>query len=180
MHINVEIEGITPLLMNKFNEETLNTSNRDKNETPREAALKTAYRGEGGALYFPAENIFACIVCAGKYHKIGKNKVTTMKSSLIPAGLTMLSTACLFNTDEFEVDSRSVVIPSTGGRIMKHRARLDQWKTIFSIEVDGSLISEKMARQIIDDAGSKVGLGDFRPDRKGSFGKFKVIKWEKV
>lgn len=180
MKIRIEIDGITPLLMNKFNDSSLEGNARDKNETPREAAYKTAYLSENGVLYYPGENIFASIVCAGKYHKIGKNKVTTMKSSLIPAGLTMLSTVCLFNTSEFEVDSRSVVIPSTGGRIMKHRARLDKWTTSFSIEIDSNLISEKMARQIIDDSGSKVGLGDFRPDRKGSFGKYKVIKWERI
>ncbi len=180
MKIRIEIEGVTALLMNKFNEASLDGGNRDKNETPREAALKTAYISDNGILYYPAENIFACLVCAGKYHKIGKNKVTTMKSSLIPAGITMLSTSCLFGTPSFEVDSRSVVIPSTGGRIMKHRARLDKWATHFEIEVDNNLISEKMARQIVDDAGSKVGLGDFRPDRKGSFGKFKVVKWERI
>jgi hypothetical protein len=179
MKIEIEITGITPLLMNKFNEESLDTKSRDKNETPRQAAEKTAYLTAEKSLYFPAENIFACLVCAGKYHKIGKNKVTTMKSSLIPAAITMLSTACLFDTLDFEVDSRSVVIPSTGGRIMKHRARLDTWKTVFNIEIDKTIMSENMVRQIVDDAGSKVGLGDFRPDRKGSFGKFKVTRWEK-
>lgn len=178
MNIKIKIDGITPLLMNKFNSEELGNNVRDKNETPREAAEKTAYLTKEKELYFPGENIFAAIICAGKYHKIGKNKVTTMKSSLIPAGITMLTMVCLFNTSEFEVDSRSVVIPSTGGRIMKHRARLDKWTTEFDIDVDKNLFSEKIARQLIDDTGSKVGLGDFRPDRKGSFGKFKVIHWE--
>jgi hypothetical protein len=178
MKIDVEIKGISPLLMNKFNPENLESKTVDKNETPREAAEKTAYIGEDRQLYILIECIFSCIICSGKFHKIGKNKVTTMKSSLIPAGISILSDVLPLNTSHFEVDSRAVVIPSTGGRIMKHRARLDEWKTNFSIEVDKTLFSEKIVRKIIDDAGQKIGLLDFRPDRKGYFGKFKVTKWE--
>ena len=62
MKIRVEIEGITSLLMNKFNDSSLEGNTRDKNETPREAAHKTAYLSENNVLYYPAENIFACIV----------------------------------------------------------------------------------------------------------------------
>ena len=39
------------------------------------------------------------------------------------------------------------------------------------------MITLKMLRTIVDDAGSKIGLGDFRPDCKGPFGKFKVTTW---
>ena len=34
-----------------------------------------------------------------------------------------------------------------------------------------------LVRDLVDNAGGKVGLGDFRPDRKGPFGKFKIIHW---
>jgi len=33
-------------------------------------------------------------------------------------------------------------------------------------------------RHIVDDAGSRVGLLDFRPERKGPFGRFIVIEWK--
>lgn len=178
MRINVEIKGVTPLLMNKFNEEALENKTRNKNETPRESAEKCAYKGEDGILYIPAECIFSCIIAAGSFHKLGKNKVTTMKSSLIPSGITIDPKPASLNTGDFEVDSRAVVIPSTGARIMKHRPRLDEWHASFSIEVDKTVFSEKFVREIIDDAGKKVGLLDFRPARKGYFGKFKVTKWE--
>ena len=82
-------------------------------------------------------------------------------------------------TKKFEVDSRSVVIPATGGRIMKHRARLDEWKLTFELEVDTTIFAVDFVRALMDDAGKKIGLGDFRPDRKGPFGKFKVTKWKK-
>ena len=102
---------------------------------------------------------------------------TTTKSSLIPAGMAVREIVCPLNTKDFEVDSRSVVIPSTGGRIMAHRPRLDEWSLGFTLEVDDSMFSTDFVRLLVDDAGRKIGLGDFRPDRKGPFGKFTVTEW---
>lgn len=179
MIIDIEITGVTPLLMNRFNEDDLSNKKRDKHLTPREEATKTAYLDQEGKLYYPPENIYACIIEAGKFHKDGKNKITTMKSSLIPAGVMIIDKVCRFTKpDLFEVDSRSVVVPSTGGRIMKRRAKLDEWITNFSIELDIQMFSPRQMREIVDDAGKKVGLGDYRPSRKGIFGRFVVTKWE--
>ena len=101
-----------------------------------------------------------------------------MKSSLIPAGVAINEIICPLNTKKYEVDSRSVVIPSTGGRIMCHRPRLDEWALDFTLDIDTEMFSPALVRQIVDDAGKKVGLGDYRPDRKGPFGKFVVVNWK--
>lgn len=186
MEITVTIQGTTPLLMNRFTEENEIAvgSGRTKivtgsKGTPRERAEKKAYKDTKGNLYIPGPNIFACIICAGKFHKAGKSKVTTQKSSLIPAGMLVIDTVCSLDTKDFEVDSRSVVIPSTGGRIMCHRPRLDKWKFAFTIDLfDDELFDEAFVRTLIDDAGKKIGLGDFRPDRKGPFGRFVVVDWQ--
>jgi hypothetical protein len=77
----------------------------------------------------------------------------------------------------WEVDSRSVVIPSTGGRIMAHRPRFDKWKLAFTVEYDSGMFSPSLVRMLLDDAGRRVGLGDFRPARKGPYGKFVIVKW---
>lgn len=183
--INVKIQGTTPLLMNRFTEEAemkvssgVSTVAIGKKGTPREQAEKKAYMDEKGMLYIPGPNIFSCLIQAGKFHKNGKSKVTTTKSSLVPAGMAVREIVCSLGTKEWEVDSRSVVIPSTGGRIMAHRPRLDEWTVEFSLDVDDAMFSPEFVRQLVDDAGSKVGLGDFRPDRKGPFGKFVVVGWK--
>ncbi len=80
----------------------------------------------------------------------------------------------------WEVDSRAVVVPSTGGRIICHRPRLDQWKLKFVLILDTKMFSPKLVRTIVDDAGSTQGLGDFRPSRKGIFGRFVVTNWKEI
>lgn len=183
--VQVAIEGITPLLMNRFTEENevkvmsgISASTLGSKGTPREQAAQTAYMDSNGMLYVPGPNLFRSIIEAGKYHKAGKSKVTTQKSSMIPAGLSLNDVILPLGTGVFEVDSRSVVIPSTGGRIMKHRARLDEWRLTFTLEIDGTMFDSRFVRQLVDDAGRRVGLGDYRPDRKGPFGKFKVVRWD--
>jgi hypothetical protein len=53
----------------------------------------------------------------------------------------------------------------------------DDWKMTFTAELDTTILSEKLLRAIIDDAGKRVGLGDFRPATKGPFGRFVVTNW---
>jgi hypothetical protein len=187
MEIKVTVKGITPLLMNRFteaNEVAVSSGTRatfatsGKRGTPREQAEPKAYADKEGTLYVPGPNIFAAIIAAGVFHKAGKSKLTTQKSSLIPAGLMVIDLVCSLGTKEWEVDSRSVVIPSTGGRIMCHRPRVDDWSLSFTIDLDETMFAPDLIRAIIDDAGKKIGLGDYRPSRKGPFGRFVVTKWE--
>lgn len=80
--------------------------------------------------------------------------------------------------DSYEIDSRPVVIAATKGRILRHRPRFEKWDLTFVIEWDLELLSEKEIRQIVDDAGKRVGLLDFRPEKKGPFGRFVVTSWK--
>lgn len=39
------------------------------------------------------------------------------------------------------------------------------------------MITAALFREIVDAAGKRIGLGDFRPACKGPFGKFTVTSW---
>lgn len=194
MRIGVTIHGISPLLMNRFTEASeiavsggTALSFRGHKGSPREQAEPKRYADlHTGALYIPGANIFAAIIAAGAFHKAGKSKLTTLKTSLIPAGLMVEELVCALHgatgapISEWEVDSRSVVIPSTGGRVMCHRPRIDEWYCTFALEVDTDMFSPQLIRAVVDDAGKKIGLGDYRPARKGPFGRFVVTNWQEA
>lgn len=193
MKVNVTIQGIAPLLMNRFTEASevaisggTTATLRGSKGTPRDQAEAKRYADQAGNLYIPGPNVFAAIVAAGAFHKAGRSKLTTFKTSLIPAGVMVDDLVCpLTNADgepltAWEVDSRSVVIPATGGRIMAHRPRLDIWHMTFSLTIDETVFTPNLIRAVIDDAGKKIGLGDYRPARKGPFGRFVVARWQPV
>lgn len=184
-YIRVEIAGCASLMMNRFTEEAeeavgrgTSRVQRGRNATPREQADRKAYKLPDGTLCVPAMNVYSCLTAGGRFHKLGKSKITTKTSSLFTACVQMMDVNCSLGTKDFEVDSRSVVIPATGGRIMAHRPRLDEWGLTFTLSVDDSMIDVGVVRDIVDDAGSKIGLGEWRPDRKGCFGRFKVTSWK--
>lgn len=183
--VKIRIEGTTPLLCNRFTDAAAmaaSSGNRssavgDKG-TPREQATEKLYLGQDGKYVIPQPNLFRCIIDAGKFFKAGKSKVTTQKSSLIPACVDMNDVEYpIIHKDPWEVDTRAVRIPSTGGRILCHRPCFHDWALQFVVQLDCSIITGKLFREIVDAAGKRIGLGDFRPDNKGPFGKFVVTKW---
>lgn len=183
--IKVTIEGKTPLLLNACSDEAQQAATSGtrlatvgNKGTPREQAEKKLYLLAGRAV-IPQPNLFRCIMDAGKFFKAGKSKVTTQKTSLIPSCVELDEVAYPIEHEQpWEVDSRPVRIPTTGGRIVAHRPMFHDWRLSFVLGLDDSVMSESLLRDIVDKAGSAVGLGDFRPDCKGPFGKFRVIRWD--
>jgi len=187
MLIDLTITGTTPLLLNAFTDEaamaatsgTRSAISAGDKGSPKEQAEKKLYVGsDGQTLIIPNPNMFRCIIDGGSYHKNGKSKITTLKSSLIPSCLAIQETEIpIVYNDDWRVDTRAVRIPSTGGRILCHRPCFDDWELSFTLELDEEFMSPKLVRAIIDDSGKRVGLGDFRPACKGPFGKFVVVNW---
>lgn len=187
MFIRVSIEGTTPLILNKFTDEAAAkatngagiTITGDKG-TPLEQATKKLYvDSDGKTLVIPQPNLFRMLIDSGTFFKAGKSKVTTQKSSLIPACVDIAGVAIPIEHEEpWVVDTRPVRIPSTGGRILCHRPMFHDWKLTFNCEIDTSMIGVKLFRELVDAGGKRIGLGDFRPACKGPFGKFVVVLWE--
>jgi hypothetical protein len=187
MEIRIQIAGTTPLLMNRFHDEAqlaAGTGGRaaslagDKG-TPREQAEKKLYRDAEGVVGIPQPNIMRCIIDGGSFFKAGRNKVTTIKSSLIPACVDIHGVMLPLSSPEpWQVDTRAVRIPSTGGRVLCYRPVFHEWALEFSLELDESILTARLLREIVDAAGKRIGLGDFRPACKGPFGKFVVSRWD--
>lgn len=173
--INVTIKGISPLLMHRFPLEPVQALEK---KSPEEQAEIAAYRHpKTGELYIPGVAIQRCLTQAGTYSK-GKGRASLQK--FIAAGLFVSPEYVLLGTKEYEIDARPVVISATRGRIIRYRPKLEQWQATFTIDFDERLLSEPEVRKVVDDAGSLVGLLDFRPQCKGPFGRFMVVKWERV
>jgi hypothetical protein len=181
------IAGVTPFLMHRFSDDStegLKAQTRKvniKKEDPREAAEKCAYRNEKGYLYFPGEMPARMLREAGASHKQRGSrrslKYIIPAVVLIPDMQIILRDAQGTPLTQFEVDSRPVVIPSTKGRILRHRPRLDEWNAEFSIEIDDDEIDPSTIYDLLVEGGKKHGLGDYRPNSGGMFGKFQVHSW---
>jgi hypothetical protein len=169
---DVSIKGISPLLMHKY---PLIPIVALEKKPPADQAELAAYRDPQGKLYIPGTNIQRALVQGATFSK-GKGRASLQKE--VCACVLISPEYCVLPQQSYEVDSRPIVVPATKGRVLRHRPRLDEWDVSFSVEWDEVLITEAQVRKIMDDTGSRVGLLDFRPEKKGSFGRFMVTKWD--
>lgn len=187
MFIDITIRGVTPLLCNQFTDaaaESASNGSRGSSAgadrgTPLDTAQSKLYVGLDGKPMIPQPNLLRCLVEGGRFTKVGKAQVTTAKSSMLYGCLDVLGAEVpIIHEQPWRVDTRAVRIPSTGGRILAHRPMFDDWALSFTANLDTTIMGEKLLRQIVDDAGQRIGLGDFRPQCKGPFGRFKVARWD--
>ncbi len=172
--VSVQIKGISPLLMHAY---PLNPIEAIDKKPIEEQAEYSAYRDpEDGLLFIPGVNIQRCLIAAAVYQK-GKNRASLQK--VVAACVLIDPERCSLGVKDYEIDVRGVVVPATKGRILRYRPRLDNWSVEFDVTFDSDLLTESQMRRVIDDAGSRVGLLDFRPERKGPFGRFIVTEWKK-
>ena len=175
--INVEIEGTTPLLMNKYNVESELARQKGKRVTktydPKEESFKSAYwSADKKNLIIPGEIIYACLLNASSFHKIGRRSA----KSILAGSIRVEPGEISLGTKDFIIDTRPVVIQRA--RVLKSRARLDKWKASFKIVYNENLIGDpEIIRVVLEEAGLRIGLMDFRPQKSGFYGCFKINKF---
>ncbi len=171
--VSVTVQGQTPLLMHAF---PLMPIEALEKRSPEEQAEYAAYRDpDSGGLYVPGVNVQRALISAATYSK-GKGRGSLQRAAA--ACLLVSPERIPLGVKDYAIDSRPVVVPATKGRVMRHRPRLDTWAITFELEWDDTLLKESEVRRIVDDMGQRVGLLDFRPEKKGPFGRCVVTRWE--
>jgi len=176
--IHVTLKGLSPLLMNRLRVEDLQRKPRSalKEYNVKDDAEKSAYIAEIDGkrqLYVPGFNIYSMILQTSGRHKIGK-----FSAKGILAGLMKIVPEKIpLGTDKYEVDVRPAVIQKA--RIARARAMLSEWKLSFDIVYESETISNPyLIQNILEEAGFRTGLLDYRPQHMGPFGTFVVEKFE--
>ena len=188
----VTIEGKSPLMLNRF-----------PDKAKESLSSKVKFQAEGGKLkqtdeyldayeclyltdvngvptpYLPADNMYACLVSAGRNIKEGKRNLSTASTTTLGHRLIILTHEIIIESEHgWAIDSRRVVNPTTNGSIIKIRPVFPYWKMTFEIGVDLNQLSEELLKRLLVIAGNNEGLGEFRINRKGRFGAFVPIQIE--
>jgi nitrogen fixation protein len=178
--IDVEIRGLTPLLMNRLNPDSLKAKSRMRTEnySTETDAKNSAYMAEISGkqqLYIPQECLYSMIIGTAKQYRHKRIGV----SSLLAGTMRVEPEKVSLGTDKYEVDERAVVIQNQ--RVLKGRAKIPKgWKAKFQLVYDAKRLPtgiETTLYQILDDAGTRMGILDYRPQHRGWFGTFAVEKF---
>ncbi|HUS51164.1 MAG TPA: hypothetical protein VMZ91_13435 [Candidatus Paceibacterota bacterium] len=177
----VTIEGISPLLMNRPSSliGDISKEKTQTEETPRVMAEKKLYITDKGKLYQPETHIKGSLVEAGKDQKVvGKGKSTYSK--IIGYAVEINPFEIEHKKQKWDVYSVLAVNPSTRGRNLLHRPMLKEWELDFEITFDDDQVPASILKECLERAGKFVGLGDWRPAKKGRFGKFQVTSFKEA
>lgn len=192
LRIRVKIGNISPLLMNPMTDETL-TMLRDRKRkqvktdwTPEAEAATKRFIDPDGDVSIPATNLLACLVGAGRKVKVGKVQLSTAETSMVPALISIEEEYLKLNGNgsgveknpPFVVDKRRGCNPADGVAVCLIRPKYPHWGFECTIQVDTSdILGEGDAKKLFEVAGKYQGLGDFRPSKRGPFGRFEVQEW---
>jgi len=179
--IEVKIQGLTPLLMDRLDPETLKKKGGVRigedisyEQQAENGAYRATINGEK-QLYIPGEALYAMLIGTGGMWKFGK-----FSASRVLAGAIRIEPEKIpLGTNEYEVDIRAVNTKS--GRILKGRAKLAKWETEFSIIYDKTIITKALTlqiKEILAAGGRRTGILSYSPRHKGWFGTFQVTKFE--
>lgn len=182
--IKVKIEGVKPILLNNPASMGAGLTNaRGANVIPSpqaEADGKLYWTDDRSSIAFPSIAVMRCILGVSSLYKDPQNK----KMSITPllAGSVEIDPLMIpFNTLEYSVFTCRAVIQGKG--IMRSRPKLFPWALNFNLLVNEEDLGTQvfaMLRKVLEEGGRRSGLGDFRIQKKGPFGKFVVTEWVEV
>ena len=177
--VDFTVKSVTPLLQNNpasmLTPKTA-TAKAKSIPTPAEEAESGVYRAEDGTIYHPAAAFRRALISAATNRKIGKTAAT----SIVKGSVFQLTERCPLvdpdsgkSIESYSIDVRRCVL---GGKtaVVRARPRIERWMTTIEFEYDPDFISADALRELLVTAGQRVGIGNYRPEKAGIFGRFQV------
>ncbi len=172
------IVGISPLLQNNpaafigVDESSgLETKKVYKDE---EEARMRLYVDPDGRYCHPAQAFPKAMVSAASGKKFGKMFATAaLKGAVfITEPFAAIEDEKGNPLKEYSIDKRPCVVGKA--RILRCRPCWSNWHMRIPLEVDRAILQPSQVREVLELAGRIKGIGDYRPEKGGAFGRFRV------
>lgn len=183
MKVRLSIEGTAPLLMHNIRladplnpiVKAMKAISSKRKKTDDDLAQLARLEFEGGLYvlpdlgpYLPGANVEKCLIEGGRITKQGKQVergllVTDNEVPLLYQGPRTVDD--LWSDENFR---SSMAVKVGQSRVMRMRPVFRSWAVDVDAEVDPGMLALDVLESIVEDAGAKVGLGDYRP-RYGRF-----------
>lgn len=187
-HISVPIRGTTPLIMHNFSEKSKRQMLEAQRGVKKQKTIRDPEADYQGSFYriapekkdgpdrygFPVLGFKASTVSAARFY----DKSISM---------TMLRQLIFFSGLRTEADPQELVeIHGTphmredvtrvgmGTADLRYRAEFEQWTATLYIKYIASSISQDSVLSLVNAGGFGVGVGEWRPEKSGSFGQYEV------
>jgi hypothetical protein len=130
------------------------------------------YTIKGGGYGFPVIAFKAATVGASRFY--GKDvTMTSLRQFMFFQGEASVDGQALARIVG-EPHMREDVVRVGMGTDLRYRPQFDEWSTVLSIVFVTSALSRESVLSLLDAGGMGVGIGEWRPEKRGDFGCFRV------
>lgn len=179
--LQIPILGTTPLIIHRFSEKSKLKMLNDMQgrRTPKEPKNPDAeyeaafYRLEDGTPGFPVLGFKAATVGGARFY--GKDvTMKGLKQYLFFQGEVGSDGRALARIEGEPIMREDVVRVGRGGTDLRYRPEFREWRTTLEVIYVTSALTRESVLSLIDAGGMGVGVGEWRPERDGDFGTYRV------
>lgn len=179
MNITFTIRGISPLIQHAWSEKSkammrMTAAERKKQpkvaRNPEEEAAACVYYTDEGEIGIPLTAFKASLI--GAAHKdFGLEKTLLRKSFFIPS--TDSNWIIPMEADDYIIREDMVRI-GTKQTDIRYRPEFRNWSVRITAQIDPDLLEFKDIANLVNRAGFSVGIGEWRPEKGGEYGRFEL------
>lgn len=144
--------------------------------------LNTEDRDGASTVVMPAHGLQQAIAAAAKYSKRqipGQGKATW--TAKFTAGIMLIENPSLgidpTTVKSITISANADGVRGSGKRVTRRFPSMPAgWSTTFDVYILDPIITEQIFREMVELAGMFIGVGQFRPEKGGTNGRFKIEK----
>lgn len=175
--ISLTIEGAADMLFHRWNCEAVDAKSKaaKNSKSKKEDDVESyVYRCDDGTLGLPGEYLRQSVIHAAKYRQDPRSPRKSAMD-LFKAGLVCLTPLASLGKDKWDyLDTRRVTIQRNGINRTRPAMKIG-WRAQFDLAVNlPEYIDRQMLREVIEQSGRLVGVGDFRP----TYGRFGIVSFD--
>jgi hypothetical protein len=180
------LRAISPYSQSRAHE----TPKKEK-ETPDAYEVRTwpekAHFDDKGAVFIPPMSFKMSLDAAAKYLSIqipGKGKSTYTKH--FASGVLVLNPVYVgVKKSELRYDrihANADGVRGSGKRVWRYFPRIEDWKADVEFNIYDEAVTRDVFTRVLEEAGKFIGIGRFRPQNGGFYGRFAVegVKWQEI
>lgn len=173
-----KVTGVSPLLQNNpasfIGKTETDTISVKKTYNDEDEARMRLYVDSDGRFCHPSEAFIKAAVKAVRGKKFGKlhAAATLMGSVFMAEQFSVIEDASGKPATVYAMNRKPVVVGKA--RVLRVRPEFHPWKCKVALDIDTAIITAEHVLQALQLAGRTVGVGDYRPEKGGGFGRFTV------
>ena len=176
-----KLSSISPYSQSRYHETP--KLNKEQPDDYRQRTWREHRHYDENGVYIPPMTFKNCLSEAAKFLSVqipGKGKSTYTKH--FEAGVLVLE-PCPLGIKKEDVEHENLFLPSdgvrgSGKRVIKTYPVIREWATTCTFYVQDDMITEEVFRYHLEQAGTFIGIGRFRPRNNGYYGRFKLDSME--